>query len=485
MRGDIKMDFISDYSKLKIYINDEQLKFTTIENFKMNGEINQHGKLELSAVLLEENIIACTNNITSFSAVRVVITDDQATIDLFNGVITSLDVKALQQVGYISMEALSYSYLLDIKQKNRSFQNKNITYEQLVKSVIADYPSAQTMITDKNISSKMTGKPFVQFKETDWRFLKRLASNFNEGLVPPMTLKDIKFYFGVNIQKNIGEIDHDVITYHIEKRIDEYKEMIENHKQDLIEQDFIIYHVECKRIMEIGDKVSFKKIAFYVRSIEIVVENTMIKYRYQLSQRRGLSQKKLYNHKLVGTSLKGDVISISKHDILIKLDIDKEQRKEDAYWFPFSTVFSSANNTGWYFMPELGDRVRLYFPDDKEENAVAMNAVPIAPAQKNPNVRYISTIHGKEIKMTPDGIYITGKKGKMYINLSEKDGIEISCDKNINIVSKENITIASQKKIDIAAEKINIIGGSDTGSKIEIDDNVQINGKQVKVNENI
>ena len=45
-----------------------------------------------------------------------------------------------------------------------------------------------------------------------------------------------------------------------------------------------------------------------------------------------------------------------------------------ARWFPYATVYSSGDGTGWYCMPEIGDKIRLYFPTEKEQDAYVISA---------------------------------------------------------------------------------------------------------------
>lgn len=56
----------------------------------------------------------------------------------------------------------------------------------------------------------------------------------------------------------------------------------------------------------------------------------------------------------------GRVHKIQRDAIQVKLDSDIEQK--DYRWFSYATIYSSADDTGWYFMPEEGDRIRLVFP---------------------------------------------------------------------------------------------------------------------------
>ena len=47
---------------------------------------------------------------------------------LFQGIVQDVKVKAIQGSYYMEVYAISYSYLLDIGKKSRSFQNKQMLY---------------------------------------------------------------------------------------------------------------------------------------------------------------------------------------------------------------------------------------------------------------------------------------------------------------------------------------------------------------------
>ncbi|OYO99754.1 hypothetical protein CG709_11715 [Lachnotalea glycerini] len=55
-------------------------------------------------------------------------------------------------------------------------------------------------------------------------------------------------------------------------------------------------------------------------------------------------------------------------------------------------------------------------------------------------------------------MYIIGKSGKIYINLTDEKGIEIHSDKDINISSDANININSSSEVQIVAKNQIIIG---------------------------
>ena len=108
-------------------------------------------------------------------------------------------------------------------------------------------------------------------------------------------------------------------------------------------------------------------------------------------------------------------------------------------------------------MPEKGDHVRVFFPTGNEEDAFAASAT-FAQPPKNPENKVWKAPGGKEILLTDEGMYIIGKSGKIYINLTDEKGVEIYSDKEINVMSDTKVNISAGKEVHIAAKNEIIIG---------------------------
>ena len=98
-------------------------------------------------------------------------------------------------------------------------------------------------------------------------------------------------------------------------------------------------------------------------------------HEYTATPENRLRQDILYNEKVVGASVEGEVIDIEEDNVRIHLEIDKDQKKDEAFWFPYSTFYTAEGETGWYCMPELEDQVKLYFPTNKEEEGIVLNSI--------------------------------------------------------------------------------------------------------------
>ena len=173
------------------------------------------------------------------------------------------------------------------------------------------------------------------------------------------------------------------------------------------------------------------------------MEGSILKHQYTLTTKKGLSQNTLYNNQLIGLSLQGKVIDVSRDNVRVHLEIDDGQNKDESWWFHYSSVYTAEGNSGWYCMPELNDHVRIYFSDNKEENGMAISSVRKNSRAggnnkvDNPDVKCFRTKSGKELMFSPEEILITASDGDVFIRLSESDGIEIySSGASENYVSR-------------------------------------------------
>ncbi|AMA73481.1 MULTISPECIES: contractile injection system protein, VgrG/Pvc8 family [Aneurinibacillus] len=458
-------------------------KLVNLLELKITKKINDHARLYFTGIVPEELKDSYVEMTDTHTQIQINQIDEQSnSTPLFTGMVLSIEVKAVRDIYYIEVEAVSHTYRLDVKRKSRSFQNKDMPYSALLQKVASDYPGVDVM----DVASKAARieKFTMQYQETDWQFLKRMASRFNTGLVPASTFDRPKFYFGVPEGGSKGKLED--FHYSVRKKISDFRNASENYIQSVDENDFIYYEAETDQVLDIGSRVDFKGKSLFVCEAYTQMKNGLLKHQYILCSKKGMSQNTFYHSGITGLSLQGKVIDVEKDNVKVHLDIDPEQSVAEAYWFPYSSVYTAEGNTGWYCMPEINDYVRIYFPSKKEEEGIAISSVrkdsEIREKNKleNPGIKYFRTAAGKEIMLSPEEIVITGKDGEIFIKLSEKDGIQIFSKKNIKIVSQEDISMSAGKKIVMSAkEEINITCKE---SNIKMDGNTSITGKEVKTN---
>lgn len=375
---------------------------------------------------------------------------------------------------------------MDVVKESKSFQNPKMKYVDLVNSVISKYGKANFM--DMATNNAVIEKPIIQYKETDWEFLKRMASRFYTVIVPHCILDGVNFYFGLsNVDK--GEIE--VYNYRCLKDISRYKECAQL-IPGVNENDFIYYEVETSQNLNVGETVTFKGKKMYVIK-SILEENIEAKLRNTctLAFEAGVKRPRISNQNISGCSIFGRVLATARDNIKVHLEIDEKQDVSTAYWFPYATMYASEDETGWYCMPEINDTIRLYFPDDEEERGMAINSVkphdPHEDVEKldpqnrmaNPDIKYLRTAFGKELKFRPDGIDIISKDGLVFMTLND--------DGTITLNSNDKISFSATNDIEIKARNVNIeatdhIKIESKESSIDLESDIVVKGKEVKTN---
>ena len=102
--------------------------------------------------------------------------------------------------------------MLDLMPRSRSFQDTTMTYRQVVEDVLSDTPNASADFSE--VANQTINKPIIQYQETDWDFIKRLASMLGVQLLPTYMSDLPHFSFGVTGQDaGIMEADEYTITF--------------------------------------------------------------------------------------------------------------------------------------------------------------------------------------------------------------------------------------------------------------------------------
>ncbi|VBB06153.1 phage late control gene d protein (gpd) [Lucifera butyrica] len=436
--------------------------FSDILDVRIRQEINEHAALTVKGVLRATEDYTVQHTGAGTAAALYSVDENGQTECLFQGIILTVEQKQTTDLKYIEVQVVSPSYNLDVKKNSRSFQRMTATYDDVIQAVVR----GEAEVNNRE-GKKQTGKLIVQYKETDWEFMRRMASHFNTGLVPVVTSDKVQIYFGVPIGQQAKTIT--TASYRVKKEIGKFRTAQANdavHSQpSLSEADFICYQVDSIDRFTIGDCIQFLQHTLYVNSIEAALEQGVLTYHYLLVSKNGLFQKDRFNPLLAGVSVMAQVKVVTKDQIKAYLvEIDPAWDSGADWYFPYSTVFSSPTGSGFYAMPEPGDTVRIYFPTHKEEDAVAASSVnrdeslqsqqrtaggigDNPPPRTDPDRKSFSNKYGKEVLFTPEGIYITGQAGKIFIYLTDADGITIVSEKDIQIKSQESILIHADKDV--------------------------------------
>jgi len=309
--------------------------------------------------------------------------------------------------------------------------------------------------------SQKAGELIVQYHETDWEFFKRMASHLNTALVPDCSNESICFYFGIPEKMQLKELDGIECT-----------ECFCNGGSE--------YIVKSREVHELCEVVSFGDKNLLIYKIESYFEKEEFVHDYYLCSKGRLKVRRCENKKIMGASIMGTVLSVKDDLVQVNMFCEEELSNKNKKWFPYASVYSSPDGTGWYCMPEKGDKVRICFPDFEEDHAFVSSAYHCSQdnsLRDDPDKKFLRTIHNKEVRFTPNNILLTNHQG-ISVELDDDKGISIKSNKSILIESETDIKLKSQEQVRIEAnEGVLLI---QDGNSIVLRNGIRQNGISVR-----
>ncbi len=459
-----------------IYINPFPL--LNILSFEGHQGVNQHGYVSFSGHIEAETVQRCVAFAQQENPIIQVNIIDEAGSSLlfFAGVLTELEITVENQLNLLRAKVMTGTYLMDLNPHIRSFQSPSMTYGTVVNTPNEGYDNISVSV---NIGgNEQIPGLILQYNETDWNFLKRMASHFNSVLIPNGLSGYPAYDFG--IQSSSGGIAIESQAYSIRKKIGTYMVNRNNGMTGQTELDVTCYLYKSREVYVLGQCLLFNHRPLYISEIDTDLEGGELYHVYTLTPKAGLLVPEVYNFDLVGSSLSGKITTVQKAVVQISIDKD-ENKKCGVRWFPYATVYSTPDGTGWYCMPEVGDSIRLCVPAEHDEQAYVASSVHLTPtagaARSNPDYKSIMNKQKKEILFTPSSLLITNNNG-MSIELSDQEGIKIISDKAIKIQSDAAVDITSTTStLSVTApQRLTFNQG---GTSMDMQDKLVMTGAQV------
>lgn len=456
----------------------DPFRFISLKVCSLFHEVGKHSYAQVSGYIKESNkdrYMQLLNHGTEVS-----IKSDSGDI-LFIGIIKNGEIaQEGNSVFLLTLSLISYSFLLDNVPKTRIFQQPETTYNELLDHINSSYSDSSVVMTVG--FGEPLEKIITQYRETDWEFMTRIASRFNVAVTPAYLFSGIKYYFG--IPENSKPLTIDIERISIKKSLDSYTNKMMN-DVEVLESDEICYEITSRDFAKIADNIFVDEMdgSSRVYAVESHLLKEQLVHKYYCKPQNGFKTKRIYNTEIIGVSLEGSITDV-KQDI-VKVYVPSSDTKQDidkTIWLPYSTVYSSPDGTGWYAMPEVGDSVRVYFPNEKEEEAYIVSATHLENSEdlrQDPNHKSIRSKYGKEVEFTPSTIRISNNNG-MEILMDDEEGISIVSDKKIAFSSDEAVSLTSinANMSVVAKENVSIVQNE---TAIVLEDNIGVSGAQVHV----
>ncbi|OFS25005.1 DUF6531 domain-containing protein, partial [Clostridium sp. HMSC19A10] len=457
----------------------------SVEDFKITRCLNDHGRLYVKLLLEEGKVDEYINK--SLNGEKVIVTyNDEAQSKIFVGKISDVHMIYEGEVLIMEINCISYTQDFDIKKNSRTFCDLDMTYGELIDTVLNQY--SRKAYVDNLTEDSVINEFILQYEESDWQFLKRMATHFNGVLVPDCTEDFGRFYFGIPSLNNGCEIC--LKDYEIIRDINDY-----NEKEVLgLNENFIHEHTKWNIVssekLELGESVRLNGILCIVTDINIEVYKEEIRKVYTLGIERGIRTTYETNNKIFGMSLPATVKSVHGNIMNVDFKIDNDKQSCSNEKFFTYAIESSA----WYCMPEPGSEVHIYFPTNFENEAVAMHAVrsteegaKYGEKTQNPDNKSFSHTLGSGMDLTPDNInFAADNSNKVVVNMAQSGDVNI-CGQDINITASEDVQLGMREgekpvkpqNIQLTAgKKIDISKGEVLG--IELVDEIYVQGPMIK-----
>ena len=432
----------------------EPFEYTAVQDIKITRAVNEHAEASVTVQIRDGREEEYLGMLAGETWVRIIGTSGQdgaagaVHTVLFHGIVTDFSFSHDSRGTTMYLALASGTVLMDMEPHFRVFQNENALCASIHEGITGAYPDGRATCTEGG--SDRTRGILIQYRETDWEFLKRMAAASGRCLVPDALQKGVRYTVG--LPEGTGR---DIPADHIRTRLDmrEYMEKTRGGMTWLCTGDMQELVITDREICRIGDRMSYQGREYHICRIETAYRGGECLHTYHLRRKEALSPLPVPHGSITGCSFDASVTGVQRDRVQVEIAGDEWNARDGKAWFLYATVYSSPDGTGWYCMPEPGDSVRLHVPESEEDSFV-MSAVhrETDAARQNPDYKSFKTKYGKEILFTPDSILMTNNQG-MMVEMNDSEGIMITSDRDIVVEAKENLTISSNSaSLLIAAE---------------------------------
>lgn len=444
----------------------EGVPYSNILELEIEHNINEHAIARIRVEAEVSEIQRFLQRADERLVVSITTTAEGQPEVLFGGVVDVTETQMGSEYGELSIILKSKSVMLDQAKVSRSYQKTTRTYEELLSELVQEYAKLSVEVSDRAVGSMI-----VQCNETNWEFCKRMASRLNAPVIT--TIGDIVpvIYIGLPQSYKSYAITPMEGTQ-VQGRCAISTAMSPSRRGT---------NIQTQQYMFLGDGVEYGQGNSRVSAVHSTLRSGILVTTITVSPIESFIQKEIVNTNISGKMYTGIVEEVKLDQVRVHInEIDAESENGDV-WLPYSTAYSSSDGSGFYCMPAQGDTVRVFFPGTNEGQAFAASSVSVSPGANITDKQWTGP-NGKQILLTEQGIYITTNKSnsRIFINLTDDEGITIQSDKNITVCAKKNISLISNDRIDIKAQKDILLSTAESFIDIK-PDGIEIGAENVVI----
>lgn len=346
----------------------------------------------------------------------------------------------------LKLTAVSMTQEWDIIRRSRTFQNTDATYEDVIQQVLSAYAGA-SWISSVNTKVRIPGF-LLQYEETDWEFLCRLASHFETFLLEEPAGEAGQIYFGIPELNRGSQVDSN--CYRISQNMEKYQQYAENVAQGIMQQDNLDWLVSSRNAYKLGETVIWKYVSCQITHAIMQVEGAEILYYYGLERCQGVKARYYGNRKISGISLPAVIKERNGNRLRVHFAIDPEYKSGNNHYFTYAI-----ETTSWYCLPEPGSTVHIYFQNQYETTGIAVQAMRPGGAAAAASVSASGAVEDKSFS-TSDGkaMQFTGT-GISFSSVSDASCFTVSKDGTVNMEAAD-IVFSAQTELNVGKGMIRI-----------------------------
>ncbi len=337
----------------------------------------------------------------------------------------------------VGLKAVSMTQEWDIVKRRRTFQNMDDTYEDVIRQVLSAYPGASWK-SEVDIDARKPGF-LLQYDETDWEFLCRLASHFGTFIMEDPAGEQGRIYFGIP-QMDYGRCV-DVSSYRISQNMGRYQRYAGNVAPGMMLQNNLDWVVFSREAYRLGETVRWKQVPCQVVSVDMETKGAEILYSYGLERSEGARSRYYGNQNISGLCLPAVIKQRSGNRLRVKFDIDSGYKAGNNHYFTYAI-----ETTSWYCLPEPGSAIHIYFQSWDEASGIAVHAMrkgsraESVPAKGAISDKSFSTATGESMEFTDKEI--------IFSSVSKASSFTLSNDGNL-LMEADDICLYAQNELNI------------------------------------
>lgn len=295
-------------------IHISQFDFLTLERLEIDRELGKHATATVAGYISDENLKDYKWKVLEHIWVTVTAKDESGESRiLMTGMIAGFAFEPRPHAAFMTLVLKSGTYLMDSAVHFRSYQNSAMTYMEVLDSITGTYGKAGIK---GEVCLETTPCDFLlQHKETDWAFIKRLASYFGLSVTPAVTNEGSYYYVG-SAHYNTYELPESA-EFSVAKKVDLFMEQGANGQGSSFEQDYLEYRITAREVYDLWDELRVGTSGGYVFCIHSEYRQGELLHCYTLRPMSGMGAMQVSNHSLPGRSFLAEIKEVQRDSVRI------------------------------------------------------------------------------------------------------------------------------------------------------------------------